>query len=105
MHFWSLCQSWLALPTAFLWLAFAVAVVESFVTILAKLASLSARPKPAEDDAGHAGMVANPEAWAKLVDAFRGLLEGLTKLPAWVAIFLAGMALLWLVGEYPQLCE
>ena len=105
MSLFSLCHGWFALPTTFLWLALIAALAETSVTILAKLASLSARPRSDPADAGNEGMIGNPEDWAKLVDAFKGLLEGLTKLPAWVAIFLAGMALLWLVGEYPQLCQ
>lgn len=106
MELWSLCQGWFALPTAFLWLAFVVAIAQTLVMILAKLAALNVQPKSTDDaGAGNSGMTADPEAWAKLVDAFRGLLESLTKLPAWVAIFLAGIALLWIVGEYPQLCR
>lgn len=40
----------------------------------------------------------------ELLEALKGLLEALKGLPAWIAIFLAGLALLWIAGEKPEAC-
>ena len=40
----------------------------------------------------------------KFLDSLKGVLEALANLPAWVAIFLAGLALLWIAQEYAGKC-
>ena len=44
-------------------------------------------------------------AWDKVLDSLKGVLEALAKLPHWVAIFLAGLALLWMAGQRPAVCQ
>ena len=78
----------------FVYLALAIAVVETLAAIA--LAFMKPSTGPAARDAGAA---------AKLLDALKGVLEALVKLPRWVAIFLAGLALLWIAGERPGLCD
>ena len=41
----------------------------------------------------------------KLLDALKGVLQALAALPAWVAIYLAGLALLWIALEAPKKCD
>ena len=41
----------------------------------------------------------------KVLEALKGVLEALAKLPHWVAIFLAGLALLWMAGQRPEACK
>jgi hypothetical protein len=39
-----------------------------------------------------------------ILDPLKGVLEALAKLPGWVTIFLAGLALLWISGGPPGWC-
>ena len=50
--------------------------------------------KPRSDDTG----------WTKFLDALKGVLEALAALPAWIAIYLAGIALLWIAGHPASIC-
>ena len=40
----------------------------------------------------------------KALEAFKGVLEAIKGLPAWIPIFLAGLALVWLAGPRPEAC-
>ena len=100
MNFASLCGGFFHLPSWFLWLALIAAAVETGLALWAKWLILKKGPTtpfldkdPDPDD-----------KWARFLEALTKLLESLKGMPAWIAIFLAGLALLWLVGEYPQLC-
>ena len=42
--------------------------------------------------------------WTKFLEALKGVLETLATLPAWIAIYLAGLALLWIAGRHSGLC-
>jgi hypothetical protein len=46
----------------------------------------------------------DPGNWAKFLDALKGVLEALAALPAWIAIYLAGLALLWIAGHHAGIC-
>jgi len=89
----------LFLAEAFLVLALAVAVVETALALWAKLVVLRQGPATARVAAKAAAV--DP---IKLVDALKGLLETLKGMPAWVTIFLAGLALLWMAGQTPEIC-
>jgi hypothetical protein len=41
----------------------------------------------------------------KVLEGLKGVLEALANLPHWVAIFLAGLALLWMAGQRPEVCK
>jgi len=53
---------------------------------------------------GGANLAADPDAWAKFLDALKGVLQALAALPAWIAIYLAGLALLWIAGHHSGMC-
>jgi len=78
----------------FVYLALVIAVVETLAAIALAFMKPANGPAPA-----------NADAAAKLLEALKGVLEALVKLPRWVAIFLAGLALLWIAGEGPGLCD
>lgn len=78
--------------------ALLAAAVETGVALWSKLVAARSAPRADPSRATDADSV------AKLLEALKGLLEALTKLPAWVAIFLAGLALLWMAGQRPEIC-
>ena len=53
---------------------------------------------------GSTRTVPDPGAWAKFLEALKGVLEALAALPAWIAIYLAGLALLWIAGHHSGIC-
>ena len=53
---------------------------------------------------GSEKLSADQEAWAKFLDALKGVLQALAALPAWIAIYLAGLALLWIAGHPASIC-
>jgi len=53
---------------------------------------------------GTAKAIGDADGLPKLLEALKGVLEALAKLPVWVAMFLAGFALLWLALEAPKKC-
>lgn len=83
----------------FLIVALVVAVLETGLTLWSKVAAARAAP-----EGSPARAAADSAAIAKLLEALKGLLEALTKLPAWIAIFLAGLALLWISSQQPDAC-
>lgn len=84
----------------FLILALAVALIETALLLWGKIKALLAKPQ----DAG-ADKIADSVDPVTLIKALKDLLETLKGLPAWVAIFLAGLALLWIAGEQPAACK
>lgn len=67
----------------------------------ALLTLIQAMKTPAARSAAFAGeMPAAP-----FIDALKGLVEALTKAPAWFAIFLAGVLLLWMAESIHAECK
>src|SRR4051812_32736874 len=77
----------LTLGKVFLILALLVALVETALALWAKF--LAARKGPVVAENALAAGAVDP---VKLIDALKALLETLKALPAWIAIFLAGLA-------------
>lgn len=100
----SWCQKQLELgqdlASYFLYLALLVALVETGLILYAKYVGL----KNGQPISNLEALTVDPGALAKLIEALKGLLETLKGLPAWVAIFLAGLALLWIAGQRPEAC-
>ena len=82
----------------FLWGALAVGAAEIVVTLhlLVWKAKHGDKDEPKPFTGGAA---------AAFLTALKGVLEALKGLPAWVAIFLAGLALLWMAGQRPDICK
>lgn len=102
---WCSDYSELALDLArwFLIIALVVAVVETLIALWAKFES-ARNSDAAARRVTTAAANADPAAWAKLLEALKGVLETLKGLPAWIAIFLAGLALLWIAAKRPETC-
>lgn len=94
----SLCNWVSGLAGLFLLSALIVALAETALLLFLKWQSLQQQPK-----AGFAG-AESLEGLAKVIDAFKGLLLALKDLPAWIALFLAGLALVWTASSAPHLC-
>lgn len=92
----------LGLAKWFLIISLVVAVVETAIALWAKFESARKSDAAARGVTASAG--ADPAAWAKLLEALKGVLETLKGLPAWIAIFLAGLALLWIAARRPEAC-
>jgi len=91
----------LALAQAFLILALIVALVETAIGLWAKLQAARKAPDAVKAAEGQEALAVDP---VKLLEALKAVLEALKGLPAWIAIFLAGLALLWMTGQKPELC-
>ena len=89
-----LCSNVTYAAYAFLWLSFAIAVAETLVAIFGKTAVDGAADS-------RRNLTANIEG---ILDALARVLAALKGLPAWVAIFLAAMALIWTATSAPNLC-
>ena len=80
---------------AFVGLALLAAIAHVIVYSIVELRkSRASGPKPA----------IGPSGFDKILESLKGVLEALAKLPHWVAIFLAGLALLWMAGQRPGIC-
>ena len=81
--------AWLAYDVGrvFLYLAIAFAVAETIAALWIK-----ARTPPS-------GETKTLTPINAILDALKGVLEALKDLPAWIAMFLAGVALLWMAGQ------
>jgi hypothetical protein len=90
------------LAYAFLWLSLVVAILETVLTLLSKLHAYL-HPPPVSDKPPERAAF-DLDAWAKFVEALGKLLATLKDLPAWIAIFLAGLALLWTSATVAHLC-
>jgi hypothetical protein len=82
---------------AFMVASFFFAVVGTLLTLAITLIKAW---KPDQPKLG-----ADPDAWAKFLDSLKGVLEALAALPAWIAIYLAGLALLWIAGHHSGICH
>ena len=94
----NLCQPIGGLAVLFLWLSLLVALAETGLTLWAKYKAVKEGRKIA------AAKAAPGTDWAKVIEALAKLLETLKGLPAWVAIFLAGLALLWTLDGVEGIC-
>lgn len=77
----------------FIILAFIAAIVQTVSAVV----SMFQKTDPNAD-------VAEAGSATALLEALKGVLIALASLPAWVAIFLAGLALLWMSSEAPKRC-
>ncbi|HEY5710653.1 MAG TPA: hypothetical protein VIT38_02060 [Allosphingosinicella sp.] len=91
----------LAMAKAFLIIALIVALVETVVVLLPKIRAAFEAPAAAKVLTESVVPAVDP---VKLLEALKGVLEALKGLPAWIAIFLAGLALLWMAGQKPEIC-
>ena len=94
------CNSIWLLTNLFLWAALIFAGIETAVTLRIKWETWKRTPHPQSQ-----GVAADPGDWSKLFEALTKLLLALKELPAWVAIFLAGLALLWSSTSVSHLCS
>jgi hypothetical protein len=81
---------------AFIVASFVFAVVGTLLTLIITLIKAWHPDKPK--------LGADPDAWAKFLDSLKGVLEALAALPAWIAIYLAGLTLLWIAGHPSGIC-
>ena len=86
------------LAPLFLLLSFLVAVIETGLALWAKYLKLK-QPVPSLTE-----LTGDLDKLAKLIEALKGLLVALKDLPAWIALFLAGLALVWTSGQLANLC-
>ena len=86
----------LTLAQGFLILALVVAVLETALALWAKYQAARKGPVVADNALEAIVPAVDP---IKLLDALKGLLDTLKALPAWIAIFLAGVLLLWVAGR------
>jgi hypothetical protein len=83
--------------------ALIAAILETVLLVWGKIKALRAKP-PADPAGDRKGTTASVDP-VRLLDALKGLLETLKGLPAWVAIFLAGLVLLWMAMQRPEMCN
>jgi hypothetical protein len=94
----------LILAKVFIALALILALVETVITLWAKIEAARQGPASAATPAAKGLAAANVDP-VKLIEALKNLLESLKALPAWIAIFLAGLALWWIAGQQPEACR
>jgi heme exporter protein D len=102
---WCAGYAWLAflLACIFLIVALVAAVAETRALIRAKREAAKKAPD-AVASANRKGLAAGAVDPVKLLEALKGVLEALKGLPAWIAVFLAGLALLWIAARQPEAC-
>lgn len=85
---------------AFLWIAFIIALLGALADIISKVIALFKRQTPVN---AQESIDADP---VKFIDALKGLIDTLARAPAWMAMFLAAMALLWATSAaMPEYCN
>jgi hypothetical protein len=94
------CASVSILAVLFLGVALIIVLAETGIALQAKRKALATAPEERPKLTDSASM----ESLAKLLEALKGLLLALKDLPAWFAIFLAGLALVWTATSAPNLC-
>jgi hypothetical protein len=84
----------------FLLLAAIAALVETALLLVAKWRALKKAP-----DVQASLTASETEGLAKVLAALKDLLLALKDLPAWIALFLAALALVWTASAAPHLCS
>ena len=84
---------------AFLFVVGAVLIVAAGIAALLEIAQ-ALRTRRAAVDITESTVADS----VKALEAFKGVLEAIKGLPAWIPIFLAGLALVWLAGQRPEAC-
>ena len=79
--------------------AAAAAIVQLVVAVRAMRAAARETARSAQASDSFTGTDA-----VKALDALKGLLETIKGLPAWIPVFVAGLALVWLAGQRPEAC-
>ena len=85
-------QTLLWLAIGFLVVALLLGIASSIIALMAARAQRGGGPGPDRVD-----VLPDP---GKLVDALKGLIDALAKAPAWIAIFVGGILLLWMAGSF-----
>jgi hypothetical protein len=92
-----LCNVVQGTASLFLQLAFVAAVAETLLLLIAKAIALNNAPSKRSELQSLNGLGDALEGLAKILAALKDL-------PAWVAIFLAALALGWTAAAAPHLC-
>jgi len=93
----SLCTTVGNFAGLFLLLAAIAALAETAVLVIAKTRALKKEPVGAPGGTKKESLAPELEGLAKVLNALK-------ELPAWVALFLAGLALVWTASAAPKLC-
>src|SRR5688572_23240575 len=86
---------------AFLFVGGALLIVAAGVAALVEIAQALRTKRAAAEVSITESTVADS---VKALEALKGVLEAIKGLPAWIPIFLAGLALVWLAGQRPEAC-
>jgi hypothetical protein len=102
---WCDTYGWVTLGVGILFLvaALAAASIETLAVIKAKREAAEEAKRAAADNAAGKAQLDAVEP-VELLEALQGVLEALKGLPTWIALFLAGLALLWLGSDLPKAC-
>jgi hypothetical protein len=93
----SLCTTVGNFAGLFLLLAAIAALAETAVLVMTKLRVLKKEAPSAQGGTKAESLAPELEGLAKVLNALK-------ELPAWVALFLAGLALIWTASAAPKLC-
>lgn len=94
----------LGLGTLFLVAALVAAWVETLALLKAKREAAEEAKRVAAEKAAGTKTALDAADPVELLEALQGVLEAIKGLPAWIALFLAGLALLWLGSDLPKAC-
>lgn len=103
---WCNTYGWVTLGLGILFLvgALAAAWIETIALIKAKREAAEEAKRVAADKAERTEPALDAADPVELLEALQGVLEAIKGLPAWIALFLAGLALLWLGSDLPTTC-
>lgn len=103
---WCNTYGWVTLGLGILFLvgALAAAWVETLALIKAKREAAEEAKRVAADKEVGTEPALDAADPVELLEALQGVLEAIKGLPAWIALFLAGLALLWLGSDLPTAC-
>lgn len=103
---WCNTYGWVALGLGILFLvgALVAAWVETLALIKAKREAAEEAKRAAAEKAAGTKTALDAADPVELLEVLQGVLEAIKGLPAWIALFLAGLALLWLGSDLPKAC-